>query len=248
LETTAPAAAAPPERIPPKPWGIPGILLALALPVLLWGSSFGVAIAQGTPDELSEGEIALGLIFTIILDFVFIGLAAGLSLWRYRMGWGALGLRRFDGGFWWLPLAAAAGAHAGIIAYTFILLLVGGEGATPEQDLEDLFESRAILPLTGVATVIMAPLAEEIFFRGFIFAGLIRPLGPRAAMVLSGFLFGAFHITGPESVGLVVPFGVVGILFAWVYYRTGSLWPSIATHFLFNLVSFVILASVVGSG
>lgn len=248
MEIPAPAADAPQERIPPKPWGIPGILLALALPVLLWGTSLGVAIAQGTPDELSESEIAVGLIFTIILDFIFIGLAAGLSLWRYRMGWGALGLRRFDGSFWWLPLAAAAGAHIGIVIYTVILLLVGGEGATPEQDLNDLFESRAVLPLTGVATVIMAPLAEEIFFRGFIFAGLIRPLGLRAAMVLSGFLFGAFHVTGPETVGLVVPFGIVGILFAWVYYRTGSLWPSIATHFLFNLVSFVILASVVGSG
>lgn len=96
--------------------------------------------------------------------------------------------------------------------------------------------------------MIMAPLGEEIFFRGFVFAGLLRPLGLRAAMVLSGLLFGAFHVTGLDTLGLVVPFGVVGMLFAWVYYRTGSLWPTIATHLLFNLVSFVLLASIAGIG
>lgn len=247
METRAPVAA-PTEGIPPKPWAIPGILLALLLPGVLWGSSLGAAIAQGSPDDLSDSEVAVALIVTIILDFVFIGLAAGLSVWRYRLGWAALGLRPFDRSLWWLPLAAAASAHVGVVVYTVILMLVGGEGATPEQNLDDLFQSRAILPLTGVATVIMAPLGEEIFFRGFVFAGLLRPLGLRAAMVLSGLLFGAFHVTGLDTLGLVVPFGVVGMLFAWVYYRTGSLWPTIATHLLFNLVSFVLLASIAGIG
>ncbi len=247
METQAPATDSA-EGIPPKPWGIPAILLALALPVLLWGTSLGAAIAQGSQNDLSDSEVVVGLIVTIILDFVFIGLAAGLSVWRYRLGWAALGLRPFDRSLWWLPLAAAAGAHVGIVVYTVILMLVGGEGATPKQDLNDLFQSRAILPLTGVATVMMAPLGEEIFFRGFVFAGLLRPLGLRAAMVLSGLLFGAFHVTGLDTIGLVIPFGVVGMLFAWVYYRTGSLWTSIATHLLFNLVSFVLLAWVAGIG
>jgi membrane protease YdiL (CAAX protease family) len=247
LETTAPGVAATQHQMPPKPWGIPAILLALLLPLTLWGSSLAVAIAQGTPSDLSNGEIVAGLVFTIVLDCVFIGLAAGLSLWRYRLGWGALGLRRFDSDLWWFPLAAAAAAHVGIVIYTAVVMLVGLDAAAPQQDLDQFFKSRAVLPLAGVATVIMAPLAEEIFFRGFIFAGLVRPLGLRVAMVLSGFLFGAFHVTGPDTVGLVVPFGVVGMLFAWVYYRTGSLWTSIATHFLFNLVSFAILASMAGN-
>jgi membrane protease YdiL (CAAX protease family) len=224
-------------------------LLALALPGALWGSSLGIAIAEGAPEELTEGEIVTGLVFTIILDLVFIALAAGLSLWRYRIRWRDLGLRPFDRSFWWLPVVVAAGAHVGIIVYSVVLIFLGAEAAVPEQeDLDQLFESRAILPLTGVATVLMAPLAEEIFFRGFIFAGLLRPFGPAGAMVASGLLFGAFHITGPETVGLVLPFGVIGMLFAWLYYRTGSLWPSIAAHLLFNLVSFAILAALVGSG
>ncbi len=113
-----------------------------------------------------------------------------------------------------------------------------------------MFERRAVLPLTGVEIVLAAPLAEEIFFRGFIFAGLLRPFGLAGAMVTSGFLFAIFHVTGSETLGLILPFGLIGMLFAWLYYRTGSLWASITTHLLFNLVSFIFLtlASLTGNG
>src|SRR3990172_6805196 len=246
LETPT-QSAAPSERLPAVPWGVPAVMAALALPLALWGWSLAVALAQDAPDELSDGEVIVSLVFAIVLDFVFIGLAAALSLWRYRLGWGALGIRRFDRTLWWWPLVAAAAAHVAIIAYASVLWLIGGEGAAPEQDLDQLFDSRAVLPLTAVATVVMAPLAEEIFFRGFVFAGLLRPLGLWGAMAASGLLFGAFHITGTESAGLVVPFGAIGMLFAWLYHRTGSLWPSIGTHFVFNLVSFAVMASMAGS-
>ena len=247
METSAPAATPPGPGIAPKPWGIPAILVALALPLGLWGSSLGIAIAGGTPEDLSAGEIVTSLIVTMILDVVLIGLAAGLSLWRYHLGWAALGLRPFGRDFWWLPILAAAGAHVAIIAYGLALTLLGADAAVPEQeDLDQLFETRAILPLTGIATIIMAPLAEEVFFRGFIFAGLLRRLGLVWAMAVSGLLFGAFHVTSVETIALVLPFGIVGMVFAWLYHRTGSLWPSIVAHLLFNLVSFAILASYAG--
>ena len=237
-----------PPGVGPKPWGLPAVLLALALPVALWASSLAVSFVVETEEDLSDGQIAGSLVFSIVFGLVLIGLAAALALWRHRLGWRELGLRPFDRSFWWLPLVAAAGAHAAIIVYGAVLTAIGAEGAAPEQeDLEELFKSRALLPLAGAATVLVAPVAEEIFFRGFVFAGLIRPFGLAGAMVASGLLFGAFHITDAETVGVVLPFGAIGVLFAWVYYRTGSLWPSIATHFLFNLVSFVALASLAGS-
>jgi hypothetical protein len=234
--------------VSPKPWGVPAILVALALPFALWASSLGVAIAGESPDELSQGEIITGLVLTIIMDFVFIGLAAGLSLGRYKLGWDALGLRRFDSELWWLPLGAAAGAYVSIIIYSLVLTSIGADAAAPKQeDLDELFESRAVLPLAGIATVLMAPLAEEVFFRGFIFGGLIRPLGLFGAMAVSGFVFAIFHVTSVETLGVILPFGLIGMLFAWLYYRTGSLWPSVAAHLIFNSVSFIILASSAGS-
>jgi membrane protease YdiL (CAAX protease family) len=238
-----------PVGVDPKPWGVPAILLALIIPVFFWGSSLAVSISQGAPQHLSGGEIITAIILTIILDLGFIGLAVWLALRRHHRKPDALGLRPFDRNLWWMPLAAAGGAHLAIIVYSLVLSAVGAGGAVPKQeDLDQLFSSPAILPLTGLATVVMAPIAEEIFFRGFIFGGLVRPLGLFGAMLVSGFIFGAFHIQGASSVGLLLPFGLVGMLFAWLYYRTGSILPSMGAHFLFNLVSFVALASLGGSG
>jgi len=236
----------PQQGVRTKPWGLPAIALALVVPLLLWGSSLGATIAGGGEGKLSDGEVAASFVFTIILDVVLIGIAAGLSIWRYKLPWSELGLRSFDRSYWWLPIAAAAGAHAAIIVYAALLHVVGA--TEPQQDLQGLFDNRAILPLAGVSVVLVAPLAEEIFFRGFIFAGLMRPLGATGAMLASGLLFGAFHITSAGTVGLMVPFGLIGAFFAWIYYRTGSLWPGICTHLLFNLVSFAALAATAGNG
>ena len=112
----------------------------------------------------------------------------------------------------------------------------------PEQDVEELFGSKAVLPVVGVAVVLAAPFAEEVFFRGFVFPGLIRPLGVAGAILASGLLFAMFHVTGPDSAGLIIPFTPIGMLFAWLYYHTGTIWTSIAAHLVFNLVSFVLLA------
>ena len=70
------------------------------------------------------------------------------------------------------------------------------------------------------------PVTEEIFFRGFVFAGLTPRLGVPRAIIVSGLVFSAFHL----SIGVLLPIFVTGILLAWLYHRTGSLWPGIAAH------------------
>ena len=229
-----------------KPWGIPAILIGLALPVVLWGASLGVAIAGGATTDLSSSEIITSLILTIvILDGIFLAVPALVSLRRYRLGWEGLGLRSFDRDNLRLAVLAAASAWGAVIVYGLILTLVFGEGAAPEQDVEELFASKTVLPVVGVAVVLAAPLAEEIFFRGFVFPGLIRPVGVFGAILGSGLLFAMFHVTGPDSAGLIIPFTPIGMMFAWLYYKTGTLWTSIAAHLIFNLVSFIVLALTV---
>ena len=247
MDTSIPANSPPTIGVAPKPWGLPAVLAALALPLLIWGGSLAAAISQGPAEDASDGAIAVGLVLTVILDLALIGLAAWLSIRRYRLGWGELGLRAFDRRLWWLPPVAAAGALVGVIAYAAVLSAVGADAASPQQeDLEPIFQSRVILPLTGFAVLVMAPLAEEVFFRGFIFAGLVRPFGVAGAMVASGVLFGVFHITSADTLGVVLPFSLIGMLFAWLYYRSGSLWPNIAAHFLFNVVGFAAGAAAGG--
>ena len=232
-------------RVTAKPWGIPAILAGLALPLVLWGASLAISIADDTNMDLSNNEVITSLILTIlILDGIFLAVPVMFSLRRYRLGWEGLGFRGFDSSKFRMAVVAAAGAWGAVIVYILVLTLVFGEGAAPEQDVEELFTSKAVLPFVGVAVVLAAPLAEEVFFRGFVFAGLIRLLGAGGAIVASGLLFAMFHVTGPDSAGLIIPFTPIGMLFAWLYYKTGTIWTSIAAHLVFNLVSFILLALV----
>lgn len=231
-------------------WGLRDILYGLALPAGLWGLFFGLSFVLEPAEEepIDEAAIIAGLVFALVLDAIFVALAVGFSLWKYRLKWSALGLRSLHVDLVWVPVVAAISAYVAVVAYTAVMTAAGPDALAPEQEeLEDLFESRAILPLTGVVTVLAAPFAEEVFFRGFVFGGLRERVGVAWAAILSGLLFGAFHISDADTAGLIIPFGAIGILFAWIYHRTGSLWAPMSAHFLFNLISFILLAAVVGS-
>ena len=86
----------------------------------------------------------------------------------------------------------------------------------------------------------IVPFAEELFFRGFFFAGLRRRLGFILAAMFSGFVFSLAH----ADLGLILPFTGVGMVLAYSYERTGSLYAPIGIHVLFNLVSFLVLILV----
>ena len=248
MELSAQTSNNAPIGVPAKPWGIPAILAGLAIPIVLWASSLVVVIVNGAPDDPTQSEVIINLILQIaLLDGIFIGIPVSFALIRYRLGWSSLGFRALDRGLWWWPIVAAAAAHLAIVAYSLILVGIAGDDAVPKQEgIDQLFDNNAILPLVGLALVIMAPLAEEIFFRGFIFAGLIRYVGSFLAMAASGAIFALFHVTSADTIGLILPFSLVGMMFAWLYYRTGTIWTSIGAHMLFNAYSFVLLASGVG--
>lgn len=84
-----------------------------------------------------------------------------------------------------------------------------------------------------VSAVVLAPVFEEIVFRGLLFATLRRRLGLAASAVLSAAIFSVAH--GYGTVGFVDVFWS-GLLWAWAYERTGSLLPAIGAHALTNLL------------
>lgn len=92
-----------------------------------------------------------------------------------------------------------------------------------------------------LAVAVAAPIGEELFFRGFVFNLLRHRLGPAPAVWLSAGLFALLHI----SVKNFLPILVIGVLLAWLYMRTGSLWSCVVMHGTFNFLS-ALAASVLG--
>jgi membrane protease YdiL (CAAX protease family) len=228
-------------------WGPRDIIFALSLSlaagfVLVSLIVAPIAVATGSSNDLAV--LTAGLVVTLLFDGALFGSAAAFSVVRYRCSWSALGLRPLSTKELWPGVATAVTGQVIVAVYTGLVQLVGLDSLLPGTNVpEKLFEEPLVLPLVGVATVLVAPLVEETFFRGFVFGGL-RRYGFFWAALISGLLFSAAHL----SLGGLIPLALVGMLFAWSYSRTGSLWTSIYAHLIFNLVSFVALTAIVQSG
>jgi membrane protease YdiL (CAAX protease family) len=104
------------------------------------------------------------------------------------------------------------------------------------QFILDLFDTSRILAaamsnsleksVVLLCVVVLAPLAEEFFFRGVLFQGLSRRLSVTWSAVLSAVIFSAYHL---DPVNFVAR-AEIGLVLAGLVFKTGSLWPAIAAH------------------
>jgi membrane protease YdiL (CAAX protease family) len=82
----------------------------------------------------------------------------------------------------------------------------------------------------AVTFLLIAPLTEEPIYRGFILRGWLRR-GAWTGIVVSGFLFGLVH----SQIAATVPIAALGIILAWMSYRSGSIWNTVVAHGFYNL-------------
>jgi len=135
-------------------------------------------------------------------------------------------------------VSAAVGYYVLSAVYASLLHFHGNEKLPSELGVS---KSTAALASAAVFVCLIAPVAEEFFFRGFIFGVLRRvrivlagrELGIWVAAVVTGILFGLAH-TGSASPRYLVPLGFLGFVLCLVRWRTGSLYPCIALHALNN--------------
>lgn len=99
--------------------------------------------------------------------------------------------------------------------------------------LENTFDALQAGWLGIVCVALLGPVLEELLFRGAVTKVLLRRYSPAVAIVVSGLLFGIFHLNPAQIVGA----SLAGFLFAWIYWRTGSLVPCILIHVLNNSLS-----------
>lgn len=238
-QAQAPESAAAPEQDqrafdePPwSPWTAPAaVVLGFALGVF---SSLVVAIiasAGGTP--LGHPTPAVSIIGDIMFDLSFVAAAFYLASTQGRP-------RPADFGFRGTPvrfavkafLAAGFGYYALTAVYAAVFQLHGQDKLPSELGADT---STAAMIATGVFVCVIAPIAEEFFFRGFLFGGLRRwklpppAARPWVAAVITGILFGLAH-TGSANAQYLVPLGFLGFVLCLVRWRTASLYPCMALH------------------
>jgi membrane protease YdiL (CAAX protease family) len=138
----------------------------------------------------------------------------------------------------WLPILMTIAAYVMVVGYVALAEATGMDLFIPaEQTSSVVMKDDVSFLIFGVLAVFAAPVSEEIFYRGLIFGGFAR-WGFWTAALASGGIFAVSHV----DPGLFLPFTIVGMIAAWLFWRERSVWPNVFFHTFFNGTSFVLMA------
>lgn len=222
--------------------GWSGASLALGVVIFIAALSVGLTVVSAidpgaeTPSEL----IALQFVFATALGGTAVALAILDANGDVRGAMRRLGLRR-------VALSMIGLAALAWFVYT-LFAATAGSLLDPEQDpITDKLgtdESSAVsVAITAALVIPAAALSEELFFRGFMF-GTIRNMGLSLwpAALITSLVWALLHLAG-GNLGVVAILAAFGLVLAWLYERSGSLWVPIAAHALNNTIAFLVLLS-----
>lgn len=251
LEPSQTAPPAPrPADLPPWPlWAGPaGIVLGLALGLF---ATFVVGIfGRVGGSSLSHPTPAVSLIADVAFDLSFVAAAIYLARLSGPVRPADFGFRRPEVSAFGARLppfvgGALAVVLAGISYYVVTAIYAAALNLHGSDKLpSELGVSSSTAALIGAAVFVcvIAPIAEEFFFRGFLFGALRKwRIGPNSsgtfetviAAVITGILFGLAH-TGSASSKYLIPLGLLGFTLCLVRWWTRSLYPCIALHSINN--------------
>jgi membrane protease YdiL (CAAX protease family) len=194
-----------------------------------------VALAFGA--DFKDQPPSVQILATIVQDLCLIGSAIVFARMFGRVRPADFGLR----------LPARIGPAVGYAAltlvgfYVFTAVFVKIVGASPQDDQLPkqlgVDDSTAAMLAVAFLVAVVAPVAEEFFFRGFFFTALRNWRGLWPAAIGTGIIFGAIHGSSADP-AFLLPLGFFGFALCLLYYRTGSLYPGIAVHCTNNSIAF----------
>lgn len=190
------------------------IFLFLGIEALA-GSLIGALLPEQTVLALLAPNIIILVLFIIIKAFPLRT--------SYRMKWADLSL--------FILLAIATLAPS---------LWMGDIGPQPSHELQQMMKTVMASPLGVIDITLLAPLVEEIVFRGAIERSLLswHPFDARpwAAILLSAAFFGIAHLDLSQGIHAFL----IGILLGWIYWRTSSILPGLIVHIVNNTSAYAI--------
>lgn len=211
------------NEAPAVPWSVTDTWLGVGLLVVL---SLGMVtlLALGVNRQYFEN------IGVLLLEMMYLLPVILILAWR-RVHWRHLGFGKFTLDVLGIGCGLLLGGYVIIIAHN--LLLYGfGVGTQGDQVFEIFKQLKSPVWFFFVGAIV-APLVEEIFFRGFLFQGFRQKYGWLPALLLSSALFSLAHL---DPVSLIPTF-ILGCVLAYVYHRSNSVWPGIIFHAAINSFS-----------
>ena len=185
-------------------------------------SNNGQFLAMGT---CASAPIAVGLCW------LFAWLRKGLPAEEY-LGLNAVSVREMAR--WCVALVVVGIVMDGLLSWL---------GKSPSSEfMEKIYETAGFLPLLWFALVVVAPISEEMLFRGFLYQGLVRSrAGVAGAIIIPAVLWAMIHVQyDVYGIGTIL---VLGILFGYARWKSQSICTTIYMHALTNLLALLEMAA-----
>ena len=231
----APPVPRPDDDRPSWPLWIAPAGVVLGFMLATFGTIIVDAIAHAQGASLSNPGPAANIISDIVFDLCFVAAALWLTRWHGRLRPEEFGYRRIRLVTGVVAVVLGAIGYYGVTAIYAVLVKTNQTDRLP-SDL-GVTHSTSALIAASVFVCAIAPMAEEFFFRGFLFGTLRNiplragrhDLGPWVASVLVALLFGLAHLGSAPAVYLI-PLAFLGFVLCLIRWKTRSLYPCMALH------------------
>jgi len=227
-----------PDGADPQPrWPAWNAAAAFGVGLVITFIAVGV-VAAATGTASGDTSATFTIVATLMQSAAFIGSALLFASFTAPPKPRHFGLRRTP---FWPTLGWAA---LGMVSF-YVFSAVYTTAVHPhakQMVTEDLGAGNGTLGLilAGAMVICVAPVAEELFFRGFFFKALRTRYGVLAAAGIDGLVFGIIHydFSGTSMLLILPPLAFLGFMFCLVYEKTGSIVPTIGLHAFNNTIAF----------
>ncbi len=232
-------------QVPSRPYGAPDLLV-----LALLGAFFISSMAPPSGEAADRGITSTALVFSMVITLL---VCAGLLMYLYRVrGMNPAQLFGLQHVHWGhilkvvLVFALLSLVSVSVVAYFTQQWLQNIWPELKPQDMVETFQSSGALDiklLVILTAVIVAPLSEEILFRGFVYGVLKRYTDAPFAALASSLMFAIIHM----HLGSLLPLCMLAVLFCIAYEITGCLLVPMLLHMIFNGTSLLVMM-LVGPG
>lgn len=215
-----------PHEGPRVPWQPRDVWLGAVAAALILGVAWSLAYYLASLSLTPSPDLWI-VLFPAVFELLFLVPVWWFSIHKYKVSVRSLGFVGFRWSVLGIGFALLIGVYVVNALYAAVLARYG---LRPQSDLSPVFEQLSSPWALFFVIVIVAPVAEEIFFRGFVFAGLRGRYGWPAAAAISATMFAVFHL----ELTFFIPAFLLGFLFAYIYHRAQSIWPAMILHITVN--------------
>lgn len=191
--------------------------------------------------EIFQNELYSGTLIGLIMSIIFTLGVYFIAIRPKSLSWKEVGFQRFKKSYWGPILGWTIVLIIGSILLSYIVEWIFDMGT--DNSKTDSLQTRLTtmnIVIAFVSAAIISPIYEEIFYRGFLYRWIRTKYGLLAGMLISSFIFMLVHI--PTFNSLPYTF-LSGLIFAWTYEKTQSIYPAMIIHALFNGLAILLTAT-----